>query len=69
MLCHERVGSWMVVTCDGMSGEVHTQLLSYGDTSEVGSYVPCSQLRDAACGEVCSWWITRVGLRVGRSVE
>ncbi|QCE14799.1 hypothetical protein DEO72_LG11g1805 [Vigna unguiculata] len=39
------------ITCDGMSGEVHTRLLSCGDTSEVGSYVPCSQLRDAACGE------------------
>jgi len=28
------------------------QLLSCGDTSEVGSYVPCSQLRDVVCGEV-----------------
>ena len=43
-----------------MSGEVHTRLLSCGDTSEVGSYVPCSQLRDAACGEVRSLWITCV---------
>ena len=43
MLCHERVGSWMVLTCDDMSGEVHIQLLSHGDTSEVGSYVPCSR--------------------------
>jgi len=33
-----------------MSGEVHTQLLSCGDTNEVGSYVPCSHLRDAECG-------------------
>ena len=40
-----------------MSGEVHILLLSCGDTSEVGSYVPCSHLRDATCGEVCSWWI------------
>jgi len=54
MLCHERVGSMMVVTRDDMSGEVHIMLLSCGDTSEVGSYVPCSHLRDAACGEVCS---------------
>jgi len=52
-----------------MSGEVHTRLLSCGDTSEVGSYVPCSQLRDAACGEVRSLWITCVGLQAGRSVE
>ena len=43
MLCHERVRSWMVLTCDDMSGEVHIQLLSHGDTSEVGSYVPCSR--------------------------
>jgi len=33
-----------------MSMEVHIILLSCGDTSEVGSYVPCSHLRDAACG-------------------
>ena len=52
-----------------MSGEVHIQLLSCEHMSEVGSYVPCSHLRDAACGEVRSWWITCVGLRVGRSVE
>jgi len=52
-----------------MSGEVHIQLLSRRDTSEVGLYVPCSRLRDAACGEVRGWWITCVGLRVGRSVE
>jgi len=52
-----------------MSGEVHILLLSCGDTSEVGSYVPCSHLRDAACGEVRSWWITCVGLRAGRFVE
>ena len=38
MLCHERVGSWMKVTRDDMSGEVHIQLLLRGDTSEVGSY-------------------------------
>jgi len=31
------------VTCDDMSGEVHIKLLSRGDTSEVGSYVPCSR--------------------------
>jgi len=52
-----------------MSGEVHIQLLSRGDTSEVGSYVLCSRLRDASCGELCGWWITCVGLRAGRSVE
>ena len=52
-----------------MSEEVHTRLLSYGDMSEVGSYVPCSQLRDAACGEVRSLRITCVGLRAGRPVE
>jgi len=52
-----------------MSGEVHIQLLSCGDTSEVGSYVPFSHLRDVACGEVRNWWITCVGLRVGKSVE
>ena len=60
-------GWWL--TCDGMSVEVHIQILSHGDTSEVGSYVPCSRLRDAVCGEVRGWWITCVGLRVGRSVE
>jgi len=38
MLCHERVGSWMEVTRDDMSGEVHIQLLSCEDTGEVGSY-------------------------------
>jgi len=37
-----------------MSGKVHTQLLSCGGTSEVGSYFPYSQLGDAACGEVRS---------------
>jgi len=52
MLCHERVGSWMVLTCEDMSGEVHIQLLSRGDTSEVGSYVFVLTLRDATCGEV-----------------
>jgi len=51
-----------------MSREVHIQLLSCGDTSEVGSYVLCSHLRDATCREVRSLWITCVGLRVGRSV-
>jgi len=45
-------GGWL--TCDGMSGVVHTYLLSCGDTSEVGLYVPCSQLRDVAYGEVRS---------------
>jgi len=44
-------------------------LLSCGDTSVVGSYVLCSHLRDAACGEVRSWWITCVGLWADRSVE
>ena len=44
------------------------QLLSCGDTSKVGSYVLCSHLGDAACGKVRSWWITCVGLRVGKSV-
>ena len=52
-----------------MSGEVHILLLSCGNTSEVGSYVSCSHLRDVACREVRSWWITYVGLRAGRSVE
>jgi len=52
-----------------MSGEVHIQLFSCGDTSEVGSYVPCSHLRDAVCEDVHSWLITCVGLRAGRSVE
>jgi len=61
-----------------MSEEIHIQLLSRGDTSEVSSYVPCSRLRDAMCvrygvggshvwttgGQVC-----RAGLRVGRFVE
>jgi len=52
-----------------MSEEVHIQLLSHGDTSEVGSYVSCSRLRDATCGELQGFWITCVGLRAGRSVE
>ena len=52
-----------------MRGEVHIQLLSCGDTNEVGSYVPCSHLRDATCREVRSWWIMCVALRVDRSVE
>jgi len=52
-----------------MRREVHIQLLSCGDTSEVGSYVSCSHLRDAACGEVRGWWITYVGLWAGRSVD
>jgi len=52
-----------------MSGEVHINLLSRGDTSEVVLYVPCSRLKDATCGEVRGWWITCVGLRVGRFVE
>ena len=43
------------VTCDDMSRDVHIMLLSYGDMSEVGSYVSCLHLRDAACGEVRSW--------------
>jgi len=38
MLCHERVGSWMEVTRDDMSGKVHIQLLSCEDTGEVGLY-------------------------------
>jgi len=46
-----------------MSEEVHIQLLSRGDRSDVGSYVPCSR------GEIRGWWITCVGLRAGRSVE
>jgi len=52
-----------------MSWDVHIQLFSCGDTSEVGSYVPCSHLRDAACGEVRHWWIMCVGLWANRSVE
>jgi len=52
-----------------MSGEVHIQLLSRRDTSEVGSYVPCSRLRDATCGEVrgCGSHVLDYG--AGRSVE
>jgi len=38
MLCHKRVGSWMVGTCDDMRGKIHIQLLSCEDTGEVGSY-------------------------------
>ncbi|QCE03430.1 hypothetical protein DEO72_LG8g1454 [Vigna unguiculata] len=49
------------------SGEAHIQLLSRGDTSEIGSYVPCSRSRDATCEEVRGWWITCVGLRAGSS--
>jgi len=52
-----------------MSEEVHIQLLSCRDTSEVGLYVPCSHLRDVAYGEVRSWCITCVGLQAGRSIE
>ena len=52
-----------------MSGDVHIQLLSRGDTNEVGLYVPCSRLRDAACGEVRGWWITCGGLLMSWSVE
>jgi len=52
-----------------MSGEIHIQLLSCEDTSEVGSYISCSHLRDVACEEVCSWRITYVGLWASRSVE
>jgi len=52
-----------------MSEEFHILLLSCEDTIEVGLYVPCSHLRDAASGEARSWWITCVGLRAGRSVE
>ena len=33
-----------------MSGKVHIQLLSRGDTSEVGSYVPCSRLEMSRAG-------------------
>jgi len=44
-------------------------LLSSGDTSTVGSYVSCSHLRDVACREVRSLWITCVGLQAGRSVK
>ncbi|QCD90452.1 hypothetical protein DEO72_LG4g1408 [Vigna unguiculata] len=58
-------GWWL--TCDDMSEEDHIQLLSRGDTSEVGSYVPYSCLRDATCGEVRGWWITCVELWAGRS--
>jgi len=52
-----------------MSGEVHIHVLSCGDMSEVGSYVPCSHLRDVAWGEVGNWGITCVGLWAGRSIE
>jgi len=52
-----------------MSEEVHIQLLPCGDISEVGSYVLSSHLRDVACGEVRSWWITCVAIRASRSVE
>jgi len=62
------VHGWCLA-CDGMSEEVHTRLLFCGNTSEVGSYVSCPQLRDGACGEVRSLWITCVGLCAGMSVE
>jgi len=52
-----------------MSGEIHILLLSCGDLSEVGLYVLCSNLRDAACREVRSLLITCVGLRADRSVK
>jgi len=55
MLCHERVGSWMVVNTYEWGG-------SYPDTlvwgyERGGSYVSCSHLRDGTVGEV-----HRVGL-------
>jgi len=49
-----------------MSGEVHILLLSCGDTSEVGWYVPCSHLRDAACREVRSWWIDKQKIKINK---
>ena len=69
MLCHERVGSWMVGNMWWYERGGSYIITLLWDTSEVGSYVPCSQLRDATCGEVRGWWITCVGLRAGRSVE
>ncbi|QCE04094.1 hypothetical protein DEO72_LG8g2127 [Vigna unguiculata] len=36
---------------------------------KLDTYVPCSRLRDATCGEVRGWWITCARLRAGRSVE
>jgi len=69
MLCHERASSWMELTCEDMSGEVHIQLLSRGDTSEVGSYVPCSRGEMPRAGRYVGWWITCVGLWAGRPVE
>jgi len=69
MLCHERVGSWMVVNMWWYErGGSYLDTLAWG-YEQGGSYVPCSQLRDAASGEVHSWWIMCVGLRVGRFIE
>ena len=61
-----------------MSGEVHIQLLSHGDTSEVGSYFRAHVERCHVRGgtglvdHMC--WTTdgqvrRAGLRAGRFVE
>jgi len=63
------VGSWMVVNTWW-----YERGCSYFDTfvwgyERVGLYVPSSHLRDAASGEVRSWWITCVGLWACRSVE
>ena len=48
MLCHERVGSWIDVTRDDMSEEVHIQLLMCEDMGEVGSY-GSAHIREMLC--------------------
>jgi len=62
-----------------MSGEVHINDTLVWGYEWGGLYVPCSHLRVATSGKVCSWmdhvcWTTsgevrRVGLLVGRFVE
>ena len=65
ILCHEWVGSWLV-----MNMWWYERGGSYPDALVWGSsYVSCSHLRVVASGEVHSWWITYVGLWAGRSVE
>ena len=69
MLCHERVGSWMVVnTWWYERGCSYPDTLVWGYERE-GSYVPCSHLRDIASREVRTCWSTCVGLRARRFVE
>ena len=68
-LCHERVGSWLVVNTwwyERGGSYLGALVLGY---EQGGSYVPCSHLRAATSDEIRSWWITCVGLRVERSLE